>query len=294
MRGVCVNDRMAVFTRVDVAPRGSTSWPALRPVPSLARFNTTEARTMDAVSQLANTAHWASAAALQPARATAFAAAAANTDLGAHLQDLADSGELPAFLEQTADAITLARADETFGEQLDPLLGRIRDALGELDASALPRVDRDAVEATLAALDAHLGGIEEPAPPSQVPGGGLEAHEDAGGHLIERHVGKTEQWLVDRVRNDNISAASSFRDIGEAEHFVAETIGEHQGRIDAWVDGQGGNRLVIDATFDASTGISVKRGDANAEDVFSVRLVLERSNKLDIGYRIVTGYPSTP
>jgi len=28
--------------------------------------------------------------------------------------------------------------------------------------------------------------------------------------------------------------------------------------------------------------------------VFSVRLVLERSNQLDTGYRIVTGYPNKP
>jgi hypothetical protein len=45
---------------------------------------------------------------------------------------------------------------------------------------------------------------------------------------------------------------------------------------------------------DASTGISVARGGSSAEDVFSVRLVLERSQALDIGYRIVTGYPSAP
>ena len=52
---------------------------------------------------------------------------------------------------------------------------------------------------------------------------------------------------------------------------------------------------MVDAHFDASTGISVKRGDTSAEDVFSVRLVLERSNRLeDIGYRIFTGYPSAP
>lgn len=127
-----------------------------------------------------------------------------------------------------------------------------------------------------------------------VPGGGLQAHEDAGGHLIERHVGKTEEALVDRVRRENISAASSVRDLEEADQFVAETLGEHQGRIDAWLGGQGGNRLVVDATFDASTGISVARGGSSAEDVFSVRLVLERSQALDIGYRIVTGYPSAP
>ena len=30
-------------------------------------------------------------------------------------------------------------------------------------------------------------------------GGGLEAHENAGGHLIERHVGKSEQWLKESL-----------------------------------------------------------------------------------------------
>ena len=96
------------------------------------------------------------------------------------------------------------------------------------------------------------------------------------------------------MRRENISAASSFVDLPTAEHFVSATIGEHQDRIDAWLDGQGGNRLVVDANFDASTGISVKRGDSDATDVHSVRLVLERSDRLDIGYRIVTGYPTPP
>lgn len=231
------------------------------------------------------------------------AAADPDADLVAHLQDLADSGGIEDFLDQVLDAIGLAGGDRTFGEHLDPLLGRIRDALGEVDVRDLPRAERDAVEATLGELDAHLGevdgpdlpdGPDGPGAPVEVPGGGLQAHEDAGGHLIERHVGKSEEWLVDRVRRDNISAASSFRDIDEAEHFVAATLSGHQGRIDAWVDGQGGNRLVVDASFDASTGISVKRGDSSVEDVFSVRLVLERSNQLDTGYRIVTGYPSAP
>lgn len=237
-----------------------------------------------------------------PGQMAMAAAADPDADLAAHLQQLADGGGLEEFLGQVLDAIVLAGGDRTFGEHLDPLLGRIRDALGELDTRSLSRVERDAVDATVEELDAHLASSDVDGPdapdgpgaPAEVPGGGLEAHEAAGGHLIERHVGKSEQWLVDRVRRDNISAASSFRDIDEAEHFVAETLSEHQGRIDAWVDGQGGNRLVVDATFDASTGISVKRGESKAEDVFSVRLVLERSDRLDTGYRIVTGYPSTP
>lgn len=251
---------------------------------------------MDAVRAHAP-ADWAGPASrpLDTAPRTALSAAAADdVDLGEHLAGLAERDELVEFLGQTDDAIALAQADETFGRTLDPLLGRIRDALGELPTAQLSRAERDALESTLAALDAHLGDVGAPPATGEVPGGGLQAHEDVGGHLIERHVGKSEQWLLDRVNRENISAASSFRDLPEAEHFVSATIAEHQDRVDAWAEGQGGNRLVIDATFDASTGISVKRGDTAAEDVFSVRLVLERSNALDIGYRIVTGYPSAP
>lgn len=229
-----------------------------------------------------------------PARS--LQAAADAPDLAQHLLDLAADDGLVEFLGRVSTAVDLASGDPLFATQLDPLLGGIRDALGQLPADRLSRGEREAVDVAHAALDAHLGGIDPPPPGDvhAVPGGGLQAHEDAGGHLIERHVGKTEEALVDRVRRENISAASSFRDLEEADHFVAETLGEHQGRIDAWLGGQGGNRLVVDATFDASTGISVARGGSSAEDVFSVRLVLERSQALDIGYRIVTGYPSAP
>lgn len=225
----------------------------------------------------------------------ALQADAAAIDLDDHLAQLAASGELPGFLGQTGEALDLARQSPVFADQLDPLLGDIRGALSRLDTRDLDASTREDLASTLAELDAHLGPVDDGAPVAEVPGGGLEAHEEAGGHLIERHVGKSEQWLLDRINRENISAASSFRDLPEAERFVADTIALHQDRIDAWVGGQGGNRLVIDATFDASTGISVERGDTSAQDVFSVRLVLERSNRLeDIGYRIVTGYPSAP
>lgn len=217
--------------------------------------------------------------------------------LAAHIGGRIDAGDLEGFLAETVAAVTLAERSPVFADELAPVLGGIRDALDAVPAQSLSRVERDALEATLARIDAWLGSVPAPEAPGEtggVPGGGLEAHEDAGGHLIERHVAKSEQWLLDRVSRDNISAASSFRDLPEAERFVSATIADHQARVDAWVDGSGGNRLVIDTTFDASTGISVSRGDTRAVDVFSVRLVLERSNQLEVGYRIVTGYPSKP
>lgn len=249
---------------------------------------------MDGVRAAFNTIDRSSMA-FTPAKATAMSAAASDGDLLAHLGELARTDKLVDFLHQTDDAILLAKADPTFARQLDPLLGRIRDTLDALPTGNLSRVERDAVQATQQALDAYLAPVvDPPGDIGEVPGGGLQAHEDAGSHLIERHVGKSEQDLVDRLQRENISASSSFRDLPAAEHFVAATIIDNQAKVDAWLDGKGGNRLVLDGHFDSSTGISVKRGDAQATDVFSVKLVLERSNALDIGYRIVTGYPTAP
>lgn len=250
---------------------------------------------MDAISQVSTTGGQPTPA--SSSSASPLTLAASRDALDAHIADRIEAGDLEGFLAETGDAVTLAERSPVFADELAPLLGEIRDALSAAPTSSLSRVERDALEATVARIDDHLGTVNGPDAPdgtAEVPGGGLEAHEDVGGHLIERHVGKSEQWLLDRVSRENISAASSFRDLPEAEHFVSATIADHQDRVDAWVDGSGGNRLVIDTTFDASTGISVSRGDTSAVDVFSVRLVLERSSQLDIGYRIVTGYPNKP
>lgn len=246
----------------------------------------------DAVRSMASTLPGAALASAAQHSLRGAAAAASQNDLPGHLLDLANRDELVGFLRQTDDAVELARSNPIFGEQLQPLLGEIRDALATLPQERLSSEERDAVAATTGQLDDYLGVPLDPT--EQVPGGGLEAHENAGSHLIERHVGKSEADLIERLGREKISASSSFVDLPSAERFVAQTIALNQDKVDAWLDGKGGNRLVLQERFDASTGISVSRGDMQAEDVHSVKLVLERSDALGIGYRIVTGYPSAP
>src|SRR3546814_19430147 len=101
----------------------------------------------------------------------------------------------------------------------------------EFPTDQLSRVERDAVESTRQALDAHLGTVDPPTDTGEVPGGGLEAHEDAGSHLIERHVSRTEQQLLDRLQRENISASSHFRAPPAAAPFLSGPIAEHQHQI---------------------------------------------------------------
>lgn len=57
-----------------------------------------------------------------------------------------------------------------------------------------------------------VGGSEtEVAVQRLVPGGGLQAHEDAGGHTLARHVGRTDLQLLDRfITQPWIRGSSSF------------------------------------------------------------------------------------
>ena len=72
----------------------------------------------------------------------------------------------------------------------------------------------------------------KPAGPPEVPGGGLAAHEKRGGHLISRHVGKTQEDLIARLRSDpGIFSASSFTSMAVAEAVVGVAIKARQKQI---------------------------------------------------------------
>ena len=129
-------------------------------------------------------------------------------------------------------------------------------------------------------------------PPARVPGGGLEAHENAGGHLLERHVGKTPEDLSARLASDkDIDAASSFTDKATAEKAVAETIETNQAKIDSWLASGAKRPLAISQTMDEPVGISMPRGAPAASPTSSVRVILVRDASFPDGYRILTGFP---
>jgi hypothetical protein len=70
------------------------------------------------------------------------------------------------------------------------------------------------------------------------PGGGLAAHEARGGHLIARHVGKTDAELLQRLKdNPKIAGASPFTDRATAEKVASEVLNDPNNKkiIQAWL-----------------------------------------------------------
>lgn len=124
-----------------------------------------------------------------------------------------------------------------------------------------------------------------------IPGGGLDFHESAGGHTLERHVGKTAAQLAQRLASETrISAASSFTDRSVAEAAIAEAMNRNQSAIDSWVKSQG-SRYTIDYNANRIIGITLRRRASKATSTSRLRIVLQRSAKLPPGYFILTAYP---
>jgi RHS repeat-associated protein len=127
-----------------------------------------------------------------------------------------------------------------------------------------------------------------------VPGGGLMAHEAVGGHLLQKHVGKTEAQLMSRLAAEpKIKGSSSFYDRAGAEAAVADALDANAGNISQWLSSSSG-RLKLDYTAQNPVGISVVRGASSAVDVNSMSSILVRNPSMPMGYHVLTGFPTKP
>lgn len=65
----------------------------------------------------------------------------------------------------------------------------------------------------------------------------LEAQEGVhDAHVIERHVGRTDQQLGDRLADPRYSIVSSFTDLETAQRAVQATVDANESKIETWLD----------------------------------------------------------
>ncbi|MGL5058823.1 MAG: RNase A-like domain-containing protein, partial [Microcoleus sp.] len=126
----------------------------------------------------------------------------------------------------------------------------------------------------------------------KIPGGGLEVHEQAGGHTLERHVGKTEAQLAQRLAAEpRITAASSFTNRSVAEAAIGEALNRNERAISSWLRSRE-NRYTIDYDANRKVGITMRRRNNKASPTSRLKIILQRSTKLPPGYFILTAYPT--
>lgn len=122
-----------------------------------------------------------------------------------------------------------------------------------------------------------------------VPGGGLMAHEGLdGGHTLAKHVGKSEDYLRNRLATEaSITAASTFKDRQAAESALSTFMDANSSKIARWLQGRD-PEVVLRGHAAHPVGIVIPRGTARPVEATGIRLVLRRSSALGIGYRIHT------
>lgn len=121
-----------------------------------------------------------------------------------------------------------------------------------------------------------------------VPGGGLMAHEAAGGHTLAKHVGKSEQFLRNRLATEpQIRGASTFYDRETAENAISGVLRANQRKVDRWLSGRRHQLELFDAG-DRKLGILLLPGSGLPTEEGGIKVVLRRTPALGIGFSIHT------
>jgi len=120
----------------------------------------------------------------------------------------------------------------------------------------------------------------------------LSQDEAAGGHILRKHVGRTDDELRERLeREGEITGASTYTDRATAERAVGAAIAESQGRIEHWLNRPGGRRpnLVIDYDSPEPIGRTMNRGEDRSHACSHALVVLKYAGPND--YYVLTSYP---
>ncbi|MEC1289071.1 T7SS effector LXG polymorphic toxin [Bacillus mojavensis] len=140
-----------------------------------------------------------------------------------------------------------------------------------------------------------IGNVKQGDSTPLTPGGGLAAHEAKGGHLLEKHVGKTDEELIERLRTDpnpHITASSTFKDRATAERIANSVLNDPKNikKIENWIDDPKKPKLMLKYKGDGEIiGRSVSRNSELVENVTNAKIILKKDNN---GNFILTGYPT--
>lgn len=121
-----------------------------------------------------------------------------------------------------------------------------------------------------------------------VPGGGLAAHEAAGGHTLAKHVGKSEEFLRNRLATEpKLKAASTFYNRQVAEEAISSLISANRRNVNRWL-ARGGFQLDLIDRYPTSLGRVIERKSVDFTEEAGIKVVLRRSSEMPSGFCVHT------
>lgn len=136
----------------------------------------------------------------------------------------------------------------------------------------------------------HYGAGYDDVTPHPYAEGFLE-RLDAKGHAIENHVGQTDAFLLNRLKTEDISAASTFNTYAEAESAIRNVLYDRQSLIQKWLDKGQSDKKSFYTPFHRPVGRILKRDWDTPRPGNQVRVVLVRDGGYRVGFFILTAYP---
>jgi hypothetical protein len=120
----------------------------------------------------------------------------------------------------------------------------------------------------------------------------LSVDEAMGGHTLQRHVGKSDADLIERLRREpQISSASTYTDRATAESVIAAALHSGNQALAKWRARTGRRpNFVLHYHADRVIGRSVARGHSNAVPCERVVIVLRWDDGRQRDY-VLTSYP---
>jgi hypothetical protein len=132
-----------------------------------------------------------------------------------------------------------------------------------------------------------------PAPLQALPGGSLAAHEGRG-HTLERHVGRTDEQLRERLQAEQKREVSTFPDLGTAEHAVARALFERRREVSEWLaQGALGDTAITWRGPDV-VGRVLRAGERQPQPGHTTHVVLAGSQRFPEGFAVRTAYVRLP
>ena len=141
-----------------------------------------------------------------------------------------------------------------------------------------------------------IAGVLALAAPDQSPRRDLSIDEARGGHTLARHVGRTDDHLRQRLREQpNISAASTYPDRDTAELVVGRVLEQFTDRIQSWARRSGARpnlALRTQASRGPPVGRVLNRGERTPRPADGAVVVLRWDTRART-YYVLTSYPET-
>lgn len=113
------------------------------------------------------------------------------------------------------------------------------------------------------------------------------------GHTLEKHVGKSKDWLEGSLSSDRHKKfASTYIDAETANKAIQEIIADNQEKINKWLDGDDDKkRLSLNKIFDHKIGTIIGKESTELKDCNIGIIVLKRTERNKKAFFILTSYP---